>query len=270
MLNVNVCEVFCRGKSEHRENEDGYIVTPAYIAVVDGATSKTNLICDGQTGGVRLKNIIIDTIKGFRGDETMEEAVKTIQERLLTLADPASYGPSAASAIIFSLHREEIWSIGDCRMLLGGKKYYFEKKIDRENATLRSAAVKRLLEQGYSAYQLLERDLAREEILPRLSRQYEFENTRSEYGYCVFNNSTEAALFPLDMICVIPLGTARELILASDGYPEVLPTLEESEQYLSKVLREDPLCYDIYPSTKGLSKDSQSFDDRTYLRVRIL
>ena len=60
------------------------------------------------------------------------------------------------------------------------------------------------------------------------------------------------------------------IILASDGYPEVFNTLQESEDYLDYILKNDPLCYRIFKSTKGLKKGNLSFDDRAYVKIELL
>lgn len=72
-----------------------------------------------------------------------------------------------------------------------------------------------------------------------------------------------------------------DIILASDGYPELKSTLEESEQALHKILEEDPLLFRQFKSTKGKivkppsfgdhsskKTGATSFDDRTYVRIR--
>ena len=57
-----------------------------------------------------------------------------------------------------------------------------------------------------------------------------------------------------------------EMVLASDGYPKLFGTLEESEHYLQKVLAEDPLCISLNKQTKGLMVGNNSYDDRTFVR----
>jgi glycerophosphoryl diester phosphodiesterase len=60
-----------------------------------------------------------------------------------------------------------------------------------------------------------------------------------------------------------------QIVLASDGYPVLKPTLADSESYLTTILAEDPLLFRAFRSTKGLSPGNQSFDDRAYIRFRI-
>lgn len=61
----------------------------------------------------------------------------------------------------------------------------------------------------------------------------------------------------------------NELVLASDGYPFLKPTLDESEAMLASQLGNDPLCMNTFKATKGLMAGNKSFDDRSYLRVGI-
>ena len=71
------------------------------------------------------------------------------------------------------------------------------------------------------------------------------------------------------LIKVIHLSEGKhEIILASDGYPLLRPTLQQSEQDLDRLLKEDPQCCRLYESTKGLKPGNKSFDDRTYVRFQ--
>ena len=74
---------------------------------------------------------------------------------------------------------------------------------------------------------------------------------------------------PDELIKVIHLSEGKhEIILASDGYPLLRPTLQQSEQDLDRLLKEDPQCCRLYESTKGLKPGNKSFDDRTYVRFQ--
>lgn len=263
---IEVCEIFSKAKSDSISNEDGYYISNNYVVVVDGATSKTNIMQEGLTGGAKIKDVIINVISGLCGAESMKQVVLEIQRKILDEVTLDNFGPSAASAIIYAVNREEIWSIGDCQMLVDGKHYTFNKKIDLLTSAMRCKAIERMLEEGYTVDNLLERDLSREEILPVLREQKKYENARVTLGYCVFNNSTQISEFPVDMIEIIKVGEAREIVLASDGYPELCNTLAESEYRLHEIIKEDPLCYKVYKSTKGVMNGNNSFDDRTYVK----
>ena len=61
----------------------------------------------------------------------------------------------------------------------------------------------------------------------------------------------------------------RSAVLASDGYPTLLPTLGESEEALAKQLADDPQNIRSFVATKGLVEGNRSFDDRAYVRLTI-
>ena len=60
-----------------------------------------------------------------------------------------------------------------------------------------------------------------------------------------------------------------EIVLASDGYPYLCPTLEESERRLLEQRKEDPLNIGTFQATKAFRPDFNSFDDRAYIRFTV-
>jgi len=59
------------------------------------------------------------------------------------------------------------------------------------------------------------------------------------------------------------------LVLASDSYPDIRPTLSGGEALLARLLTQDPWCVGPLMGTKGVTKEQISYDDRAYLRIRI-
>lgn len=105
-------------------------------------------------------------------------------------------------------------------------------------------------------------DPARAMILPFLRLQSQFANVRGPYGYFVFDGFTDPA-YPIRTVTVRP---GDEVVLASDGFPLLKPTLAESEAALQRLKVEDPALISEYRSTKGFTPGYDSFDDRTYVR----
>jgi glycerophosphoryl diester phosphodiesterase len=103
-------------------------------------------------------------------------------------------------------------------------------------------------------------------MLELLAFQTNLQNTfpENEFSYYVIDG------FPCqapNRLSVMPIDQKQgEIVLASDGYPRLFPTLAETEACLAGVLKEDPLCYKLYRTTKGRYGDNLSFDDRTYVR----
>ena len=117
--------------------------------------------------------------------------------------------------------------------------------------------------EGVSEESLAERDQSREMILPFLLKQSQFIDSDSEFSYSIVDH-----IHTPKHVLVLPIPEGSELILATDGYPVLKNTLADSEAALKTVLLEDPLCYHLHTSTKGIMKGHLSFDDRTYLRLR--
>ena len=104
-------------------------------------------------------------------------------------------------------------------------------------------------------------DPARAMILPFLQLQSHFANTRGDYGYFVFDGFTD----PEYPIRTIPVSSGDDIVLASDGYPQLRPTLTESEAALADLRERDPHLIRDFITTKGFTPGLDSFDDRTFL-----
>ena len=72
---------------------------------------------------------------------------------------------------------------------------------------------------------------------------------------------------PMEKVKVVPIPSGHEVVLSTDGYPFLLPTLTESETALARLIATDPLCISEYLATKGVMEGNVSFDDRAYVRI---
>ncbi len=75
---------------------------------------------------------------------------------------------------------------------------------------------------------------------------------------------------PMEKVKVVKVPTGHEVVMATDGYPFLLPTLAESENALTRLLATDPLCISEYLATKGVMEGNVSFDDRAYIRLKLV
>lgn len=167
-----------------------------------------------------------------------------------------------ASAILYSSARKEVWMVGDCQALIGGRLYDNAKPYEQEIAARRVA----LIAEGLSPAE------ARKQIEPLL---IEAMLSGQNKNYTVIDG------FPLYRagIMVVPVSSSEiihassdavsassEIVLASDGYPFLKPTLAESEEALANQIANDPQNISCFIATKGLVEGNKSFDDRTYIR----
>jgi len=184
-----------------------------------------------------------------------------------------------ANAVMYSEARHEAWLFGDCQIMVNGTPTPTVKRVDELLGELRAFTTLALRERDGSAGRTghtsdghgdaaripasaPDQDKAREMILPFLRLQSQFANKRGPYGYFVFDGFTDPD-YPIRVVRVDP---GDEVVLASDGYPLLRPTLERSEDELRRLRQEDPALIGEYRSTKGFTPGLDSFDDRTYLR----
>lgn len=273
---MRIIECFCQGKAGNPELcEDGYVVTEHFAAVVDGSTSK---LPPGRPGapavspGRRAMQTIVRAVRGLPPCASKEEAVLLLTGALHDAmtpeaADHAECRPTC-SAVLYSRHRGEVWFVGDCQCRHGGRTYAYPKAVDAALAAIRSAVIAHLLRHGRSVADLMRRDEGREAIMDALREQTYFQNDPNPYNpfrYTVLDGTPTAP----GSIPALRVGREGRLVLASDGYPELLDTLAATEGRLAALLHDDPLCYRIHPSTKGLRQGYCSFDDRTYLSLEL-
>ena len=166
------------------------------------------------------------------------------------------------SAIVFSRLNREVWMVGDCQCLIGNEYYDNPKPYEAELAAMRAEEVKRQLAAGVKQEELLTNDTARSVIIPRMIETMRQQNV----SYSVIDGFH----IPRQHVRIITLDFRPwEIVLASDGYPYLCPTLEESERRLLQQHTEDPLNIGAFQATKAFHPDFNSFDDRAYIRFTV-
>lgn len=276
---MELVEKFILSKSNNPDLcEDTYLCNEHFAAVIDGATSVSDRLYKGKTQGKLAAELIREAILTLNGSENIEEIIMVINEKYKALYKELKleeevvelpYLRPSASMIIYSKYHHKVWMIGDCQLYCGGKLYQNIKRIDEVFSEVRSIIVQGEIMKGKSVEELLEEeDVGFHLIKPLIQKQYNFQNTTPDcdLSYAVVNGFP----IPSELIKTIDLHEDLESIsLASDGYPIIKESLEASEEELSRILIVDPLCIHENKSTKGIAKQNISFDDRTYIKVRI-
>lgn len=256
----------CGKKVENLKNEDFLHITNDFIAVVDGVSAKNGRHFYGVTGGRRAAEKVCEAITTFDRGITAKDAIEKITNAIAELYEKDEpKGTAAAGAIVFSKARNEIWSVGDCQCLINGELFSHEKEIDRINSDVRALVLEMAKRNGKTEEELLQKDVGREFIMPILENQNIFANKKGRFSYGVLNGTP----VPDEHISIHKVKAGDEIVLASDGYPYLKETLEESEKLLKEELINNPLCDGEYRSTKGKAEDNISFDDRTYIRFKV-
>lgn len=275
---IEVMERLVRSKYGPEErSEDQVFVSRDYVAVVDGATSKSDMVWGADSPGRVAALLVIEGLKTLSPGASFQEAVGHITsqfaeayQRLGVMSHMLSHpwDRLAASAVIFSAFRRELWFVGDCQALVNGRFYDNPHIIDRIVSDARWAYLTAELVRGTPIESLLVSDPSKAAISPNLKMQCHYQNNVSAgpLAYSCFNG------FPVEMSRTrcIPLDDNKlELVLASDGYPVLHPTLRETEERLHAILAEDPLMMGEYRNTKGRYLNQESFDDRSYIRFQV-
>lgn len=165
--------------------------------------------------------------------------------------------------MVYSADCHEAWLFGDCQIMVNGEQIPTVKHVDELLGELRAFTALALRSKGeHQSPAAAATDPARAMILPFLRLQSQFANKRGPYGYFVFDGFTDPT-YPIRTVNINP---GDEVVLASDGYPLLRPSLAQSERELRRLKREDPELISEYQSTKGFTPGNDSFDDRTYLR----
>lgn len=264
---MKVLEKFIKGKkSDENLCEDMLFCNDNFIVVADGVTAKDDILFNGETGGRAAARLICEAVAGFACDIDAYCATRILTEKVRKLHDEnTSGGSAAASVIIYSKSRNEIWSIGDCQCIINGEFFPHNKEIDRIVSDMRALVLELARLEGASDGDLHENDVGRAFILPVIKKQRLLANGKGRFAYGVINGET---VNEKDII-IHKVKSGDTVVLASDGYPELCETLKESEEKLQYQLKTNPLCDGEYRSTKGLQKNCVSFDDRTYIKFRV-
>ena len=277
---MKVIESKIEGKKSPESCEDGLVVTADFIAVIDGSTSKTphHLSPDMKNGRYAMVLISEYIQHELKPESTVEDFCEGVTSYIFNkvyrqqgIEEQMQAHPEerlTASAILYSKAKNEVWMVGDCQAIIDGKLYENNKPFEDIVARRRVE----LIRQGFTPQE------ARKTIEPLLI-QAMLEGQNKTYtvidGFSIYQKGVKVVSLnapqknvETDVADSLPLPT-KEIVLASDGYPFLKPTLAESEEALAHLLAYDPQCTHEFIATKGIVEGNKSFDDRTYIRFQI-
>ena len=290
---MKIIESSIIGKKSQEACEDGMVVTDDFIAVIDGSTSKTpkHLNPDMKNGRYAMMLISEYIREELKADASVDDFCQGVTAYIynkvyekLGVEERLQEHPEerlTASAILYSRTRNEVWMVGDCQAIIDGKLYENGKPYEQEIARKRVE----LIEQGLSpaeARKLIE-PLLIKAMLSGQNRTYtvidgfpiyrEGVKVVSVSDSCSVQDSVPASDSVPCSDSVSASGTifvsSSEIVLASDGYPFLEPTLAASEVALAEQIANDPQNIHSFIATKGIVEGNKSFDDRTYIRFSV-
>ena len=287
---MKIIESSIIGKKNQEACEDGMVVTDDFIAVIDGSTSKTpkHLNPDMKNGRYAMMLISEYIREELKADASVDDFCQGVTAYIynkvyekLEVEERLKEHPEerlTASAILYSRTRNEVWMVGDCQAIIDGKLYENGKPYEQEIARKRVE----LIEQGLSPAEARKQiePLLIEAMLSGQNQTYtvidgfpiyrEGVKVVSVSDSCSVQNSVPASDSVPCSDSVSASGTipssSSEIVLASDGYPFLKPTLAASEAALAEQIANDPQNIRSFIATKGIVEGNKSFDDRTYIR----
>ena len=281
---MDIIESSIIGKKSPEACEDGMVVTDDFIAVIDGSTSKTPKhlnpdMKNGKYAMMLISEYIREELKANASVDDFCQGVTAyiynkvyeklgVEERLKEHPEERL----TASAILYSRTRNEVWMVGDCQAIIAGKLYEngkpYEEKIARKRVEL--------IEQGLSPAE------ARKQIEPLLVEAMlsgQNQNYTVIDGFSIYQKGVKVVALKMKHASssietyfqeqTKPVSSPNEVVLASDGYPFLKPTLSASEAALAEQLANDPQNIHSFIATKGIVEGNKSFDDRTYIRFSV-
>ena len=290
---MKVIESSIIGKKSPEACEDGMVVTDNFIAVIDGSTSKTpkHLNPDMKNGRYAMMLISEYIREELKADASVDDFCQGVTAYIynkvyekLGVEERLNEHPEerlTASAILYSRTRNEVWMVGDCQAIIDGKLYENGKPYEQEIARKRVE----LIEQGLSPAEARKQiePLLIEAMLSGQNQTYtvidgfpiyrEGVKVVSVSDSCSVQDSVPASDSVPCSDSVSASGTffvsSSEIVLASDGYPFLEPTLAASEAALAEQIANDPQNIHSFIATKGIVEGNKSFDDRTYIRFSV-
>ena len=287
---MKIIESSIIGKKSPEACEDGMVITDDFIAVIDGSTSKTpkHLNPDMKNGRYAMMLISEYIREELKADASVDDFCQGVSAYIynkvyekLGVEKRLKEHPEerlTASAILYSRTRNEVWMVGDCQAIIDGKLYENGKPYEQEIARKRVE----LIEQGLSPAEARKQiePLLVEAMLSGQNQTYtvidgfpiyrEGVKVVSVSDSCSVQDSVPASDSVPCSDFVSASGTflvsSSEIVLASDGYPFLKPTLAASEAALAEQIANDPQNIHSFIATKGIVEGNKSFDDRTYIR----
>ena len=290
---MKIIESSIIGKKSPEACEDGMVVTDDFIAVIDGSTSKTpkHLNPDMKNGRYAMMLISEYIREELKADASVDDFCQGVTAYIynkvyekLGVEERLKEHPEerlTASAILYSRTRNEVWMVGDCQAIIDGKLYENGKPYEQEIARKRVELIELGLSPAEARKQI--EPLLIEAMLSGQNQTYtvidgfpiyrEGVKVVSVSDSCSVQDSVPASDSVPCSDSVSASGTffvsSSEIILASDGYPFLEPTLAASEAALAEQIANDPQNIHSFIATKGIVEGNKSFDDRTYIRFSV-
>lgn len=150
---MRIIERYIMGKHSDDTCEDGIVTTVNHVAVIDGSTSKTpERVNSGMQNGRFAMQLVSDVISSLPAQTTMLQFCRIVTDAIDDAYNYYQQDPDiiqqhperrlTCSAAVYSRYHREVWLVGDCQCIVGGKHYDNAKPEEAANAEKRSRYIK--------------------------------------------------------------------------------------------------------------------------------
>lgn len=265
---LEVLESLCLPRSPNARNLDRLVVTDHLAAVVDGSTVKPwhEHCLGGGTAADCVHDALLDVDEGASVADVVSRLTESVRKaKRAAGCHPRQGGGATVAALL--LRQRLVVRIGDPWVRIGSVVHSAVLPAEAAVAASRALIATVALDGGATVAELREKDAAREAVLPLLQALDGLRNhPTSPWGFGAVDGGSIPARF---VECWPLLDDEHEVVLASDGYLALRDDLKGSERELAARLERDPLLIEQPPATKGSPAAGASYDDRTFLKLRV-
>lgn len=264
---MKILKQFTHGKvSDDSYNEDRFVIGEHAIGVIDGSRGPGYMKKNAIEG---ILDRACDLVRTLPENANAHDLVASFTSITAGIKNAYQIDEMRYSGgfhfVIYHKPSRQIWRVGDCMYRMNGQTVQDEIEIEFIAARQRAVMIHALLVQGQSTMEVMASDAYRDMFLPFFAPLLDFANNSShKYGFGVINGLR----VPQKFVKITEVSENCEtLILSTDGYPKLFDSFEETEHYLERLMERDPLCINEFFSSKGMTPDQVSFDDRTFVKI---
>lgn len=270
-LGFDVIESFTESTTPGTDPVDEIVVHEHFAALVSSASVPGQADVGSETAGRFATRTLAKAILTL-GPGTGPNRFSTRLTNVLGAAAEASgIGDNliwpAASVVCLSVPRREIWRIGTSSIAINSKVHYGTKTVHQAANAFRAVVNAANHEKGMPVSAIRRDDPGAKAAHAIYDAQPYLINKQGRWGYGAVNGWP----VPLKYIEIFELPPGPcSVILASNGFPEVRPTLGETLHRLQTLQSEDPAGMDrLWMMGTTLSPGDKSMADLAYLRLSV-
>ncbi len=270
-LGFEVVEHYSAPATPGAKSEDCIVVHEHFAAIVSGASVPGQPEVEGQSAAYFATKILsraILTLGPGTGPNRFANRLTNVLGAAVEakgLDDDVVW--PAASVVCLSVPRREVWRIGTSAVAINSKVHYGTKTVHQAANAYRAVINAANMEKGMPVSAVRRDDPGAVAAQPIYDAMPYLVNTEGRWGYGSINGSPVPSAFI--EVFELPPGPCT-VILASDGFPEVRPTLGQTMHRLETLQSEDPAGTDrLWMMGTALSPGDKSMVDLAYLRLSV-